>query len=468
MADERWIDALSGDPDLTPAKRDNVDALIRSTREELDHVDTMLGGRKKPAQPPKPEPFQPRIPEIYADLTLQDEEEPEESEPPRRRLATGWRVLIYVVSVLTASVLLAFFGWRWADDVLALTKPDREVSVTVTQDDTMEDIIDNLERQGLIEYPWLFRLYCTFSHAEEKIKPGAYELNNVYDYHALVSGMSGNTNRIVCSVTIPEGYTCEQIFTLLESSGVCQAADLYEAAAKLEFDYDFLAGLPAGEDNRLEGYLFPDTYEFYTAKPEVENINPYWTWPEGAIGDNPERVLGKFLDNFRRRFTDEMLDELDALNQRLRVSMAARGFTEAEIQAGQMDLRDVVIVASLIEKEAASAAEAGTISSVIYNRLCSKDYPLLEIDATVLYALGEHREVLTADDLMVDSPYNTRRYPGLPVGPIANPGLTSIQAALNPEDTPYYFYALDVDGTHHFSETYQEHDEFLASLEGGQ
>ena len=178
-------------------------------------------------------------------------------------------------------------------------------------------------------------------------------------------------------------------------------------------------------------------------------------------------MLGKFLDNFERKFDDEMHLAIDDLNAELRERMAAAGFTEEEIEAGMMDANKIIIVASLIEKETASAAESATISSVIYNRLCSKVYPLLQIDATVLYALGEHKTELTAADLMVDSPYNTRKYPGLPIGPIANPGLDSIEAALHPEETNYYFYALDTDGMHHFSETYQEHEDFLDQLEAG-
>lgn len=474
MADERWLRDLDKDPDLVHLAGDDVDEIIKSAKEELDYAERIMRSGR-PAEPviPQPQPqrpqrqevFQPKIPDIYADLTV-DEEEPEEPvKPPRKRLAAGWRVLIYVVSVLAASVLLAFVGWHCADDVLALTKPDREVSVTISEDDTIDDIIDTLAEHDLIDLPWLFHLYCWISDAEDQIVPGTYELNNVYDYHALISGMSGNSNRITRTVTIPEGYSCAQIFTMLEQEGVCRSEDLYEAAASMQFDYEFLQDLPYGQKNRLEGYLFPDTYEFYSVKTEEDNANPDWTWPEGAVGDDAERVLRKFLDNFQQKFTEEMTASIAQLNEQLTAQMEANGFNSEEIAEGQMDLHKIIIVASLIEKETASVTESPAISSVIYNRLCSKSYPLLQIDATVLYALGEHKETLTAEDLMVDSPYNTRLYPGLPVGPIANPGLASIQAALNPEDTNYYFYALDTDGTHHFSETYQEHQDFLAQLE---
>lgn len=473
MSDQNWMDQLNHDPDLLPDK-DEVDELIRSTREELLQDDAPAEAapaqlqEKPPASkaPPK-EVFQPKIPDIYADLALEEEEE-EETMEPKKRMPVGLRVLIYVFSVAFASVLLAFVGWDLADDMLALTKPDREVTITVAETDTIQDITDKLADAKMIEHKWLFRFFCALANAEEKIDAGTYELNNYYDYNALVRGMRGNSNRITRSVTIPEGYSCEQIFEILEEKGVCRASELYDAAANYEFDYWFLENLGYGTDNRLEGYLFPDTYEFYSVRSEDDDDDPNWTWPDGAVGEDATRVLDKFLKNFRQKFSDELRASIETLNERLTVHYTAAGFSEEEIAAAMMNEHKIVIVASLIEKETASVTESATISSVIYNRLCSREYPLLEIDATVLYALGEHKEVLTAADLMIDSPYNTRKYPGLPIGPIANPGLDSIRAALNPEETNYYFYALDNDGTHHFSETYQEHAEFLDQLESAQ
>ena len=149
MADEHWMDALNNDPDLTSTAGDDVDALIKSTLEELEHADKLMAPDapeeqqpREEQQPPKEEKpvFQPKIPDIYADLTLEEEENEEPEWKPRRRLATGWRVLIYVVSVIAVSVVLALVGWQCADDVLALTKPDRNVTVTVAKDDTIEEI----------------------------------------------------------------------------------------------------------------------------------------------------------------------------------------------------------------------------------------------------------------------------------------------------------------------------------------
>lgn len=371
---------------------------------------------------------------------------PKEEPTPvqKQRMPVGLRVLLYVCAVLFASAVLAVGAWICAEDVLALSKPDREVTFTVEQNMTINQLSHSLKDAGLIEYPWLFRLYCMFSHAERKIDAGTYQLNNLYDYHALINGMIASSgDRSTVTVTIPEGFECADIFALLEENGVCSVQTLEDTAANSTFDYDFLRDIPYGEKNRLEGYLFPDTYEFF-------------------LNDDPERVLSKFLSNFERKLTPELLAQMDILNGELADRMDDNGFTPEEIENSALTLHDVMIVASLIEKESGKTSESASIASVIYNRLCSKIYPCLQIDATIQYALAERKEILNNTDKAVISPYNTYTNAGLPVGPIANPGINSIRAALYPADTDYYFYVLGENGTHVFSETYYEHQNSLA------
>ena len=452
------------DPEKLEHPEDNfddlsLDELLRGAREEIARVDAMMGGAAdEPAQEPeRPEAgaeaparakpaFEPQLPDEYADLTV-DEEQPEpEVQPERTHLPAGVRVFAYVCFVLAASVLLAIGGWRCADDMLALTRENVQVDVTVPEGATISQISAELKSKGLIEYEWLFKFYCWFSHAEQKIDPGTYELRGAYDYHALVNGMVRTSgDRATATVMIPEGYACEDIFALLAENGVCTVEALEDAAANHEYDYAFLQGLDYGQKNRLEGYLFPDTYEFY-------------------VCDDPVNVLDKFLRRFDSKVTEEMYAAVDELNANMAAKMEAGGFTASEIAAAKLDMHDVIIVASLIEKETAKASESPSIASVIYNRLCSKLYPCLEIDATIQYALGEHKEVLSNADKGVISPYNTYKNAGLPAGPISNPGIASIRAALYPAETDYYFYALGNDGVHHFSRTYYEHQDFLESL----
>lgn len=355
------------------------------------------------------------------------------------------KTIVYMVLVLIVSVALAVGMWFAADDVLALTKPDNSITITIKDGDTLEDIAQNLKDHGLVNYKSLFVLYGKFSNAESKISTGTFELNQMFDYHALVNGMVyASENRETVTLTFPEGYSCDQIFQQLEANGVCTVEELQNVAANNDFEMEILENLPYGDQNRLEGYLFPDTYDFY-------------------VNDDPVRVIKKLLNNFNAKFTDEMQDAIDELNQKIRSRMEAEGsFSETEIEESMMDTYKILTVASLIEKEAGGDAERTTISSVIYNRLTTRVHELLQIDATVEYALGEHKTKITESDLAVDSPYNTYKYEGLPPGPIANPGISSIMAAIYPEDTDYYFYALSENGqTHSFFNTYMEQQDFL-------
>lgn len=197
----------------------SIDELLESTREELAHDDELMGEtpeQKAPEEQPRAKstfpPFKPTLPEEYADLTVDDApqdgpEEPDEEAPPARpRLAPGLRVLLYVCCVLAASVLLAVGAWLCADDVLALTKPNRKMTVTIAENASIDDVTRALHDNGLVNYPWLFKFYCWYSHAEQKIEPGTYTLNNIFDYHALVNAMRETSQqRSTVEVTIPEG-----------------------------------------------------------------------------------------------------------------------------------------------------------------------------------------------------------------------------------------------------------------------
>ena len=361
--------------------------------------------------------------------------------------------VVWLLLILAIGVSMGRFLWVCASDVLAFGREEKIVTVSITTSDTMETIADKLHKAGLVRYPELFLLYAELSDAEEKITTGSFTLNTVYDYHALVNQMSPRSgNRVVIEdVLIPEGYSCRQIFSLLESKGICRVSDLEAWAASGELkEYWFLEGVKRGDKYCLEGFLFPDTYDFY------EN-------------STPKQALEKMLDGFDYRFTKELYDALPALNERNTELMKKNGHDEDYIQANQLDLRKLLTVASLIEEETASATESHMIASVIYNRLYNwgKEPPYLNIDAAIFYALGYHKESLSAEDLQIDSPYNTYVYTGLVPGPISNPGLDSIRAALDPETSNYYYYVLDTStGLHRFSKTYAEHQKNIRNIYG--
>ena len=372
--------------------------------------------------------------------------EPEKAKPSERAIASKGRPkrkkgegLLGIPSILVTFVWLALIVligvtagrmlWICAADVLAFGREDKVVTVTVYEADTMEDIVDKLYEGGLIRYKSLFNLYADISDAEEDIKPGIYDLNTRYDYHALVNFMSPRSSREVIKLTIPEGYTCRQIFSLLEENRICTAVDAAAYAARGELqEYWFLEGVERGSENCLEGYLFPDTYEFYK-------------------NSTPREAIEKMLDNFDYRFEEDMFAQLETLNKK--------------VTDGSYGVREIVIIASLIEKESAAPGESPMVSGVIYNRLFrwGNNRPLLNIDATIVYAQeGNNARI----DTSVESPYNTYLYEGLTPGPIANPGLSSLKAALNPESHNYYYYVLNPStGMHQFSTTYEEHQDYV-------
>ena len=352
----------------------------------------------------------------------------------RRRIHPLLFLLLHLIFVALASALLGCAGWLLFSDFGSFNRagmPIEEMEVEVTAEDTVDTVADKLKNAGLIEYTWFFKLYANVTGAEEKIGMGTHTLNTDMDYHALVLGMrsaAGNMSKDTVQVTIPEGYTVARTIALLAKNGVNTEAALLEAAQTADFEYDFIDN--ESEDiSRLEGYLFPDTYEFY-------------------VGEKPANALKRLIKNFNSKLDDELL-----------AAAEARGYS----------LREIITIASLIERETDGTDQA-RIASVIYNRL---DGPgnkagtngLLQVDAALLYGLPDHEGAITQADLEADTPYNLYKYPGLPPTPIANPGLTAIEAALQPEETGYYYYALGKDGKHHYFETYNEHLNFVNSGE---
>ena len=385
----------------------------------------MAGGAPvAPESPAAETPPQALPPEAAGEGMAQPEETPvtEDEDRPEEKPKPGMGCLStfsYCILILGISVLLAAFAILAANDMFALVKTDREVTVEIEDGATLREVADAMADGGVIRYPSLFWAFAKMTDMDNQILPGTYTLNASMDYRSILSKIKyrPDTKRVV-TVTIPEGMEQDDIFALLEANGVCEAYLLQAYAKYYDFSYSFLKDLPYS-DKRLEGYLFPDTYDFY-------------------IGEAPERVLKKFLSNFNRKWDVDLKARAENIN---------------------MSIREVMIIASMIEREAKYDEERPTISSVIHNRLQSDLFPHLQIDATVQYALPEWKETLTSEDLKIDSPYNTYLCEGLPIGPISNPGLAAIRAALYPEETNYYYYVARKNGWHYFAATNAEHEE---------
>lgn len=350
---------------------------------------------------------------------------------PRKKRRSAGRtaalVLLYVAVVIGVSVMLACIGWVFAGDVLALNKDYKSVTFTVTTEEPFDAVVDRLKNEGLIEYKLLFKIFAAVTHKTDTLAAGTYTLTTDMDYRALLAGMRANSaNRAQVRVTIPEGYTTDQIFSLLEEKGVSTVQDLREAAAEHDYAFDFLQDIPLGDYHRLEGYLMPATYDFYTPHDPIYALNKLLVYFDSQV------------------ISDSMM---------------------AQVENSGHSLRDILTIASMIERET-TGEDRTDIASVIYNRLNNSTggtMGYLQIDATLVYINGG-KEPSEADKF-IDSPYNTYLYQGLPAGPIANPGLESIVAALNPAQSKNYYYALGDDNIHHFFRTYDQHQAFIASQE---
>ena len=386
------------------------------------------------------------------DAELDDPAKPVRKVRPKRQKGYGLLGIPHLISTAIWIALAVIVGvslgrllWVCATDILAFGREDQTVYVTIVDSDDIDSITDKLYNAGLIKYPELFKMYAALSNAEEDISSGTFKLNTLYDYHALVGGMSATSSyRETIEVMIPEGYSCAQIYALLEEKGVCTVEKLESYSMESEFaDYWFLEGVERGSKYTLEGFLFPDTYEFYT-------------------NATAKHVFQKMLGRFDDQFDEEMKGYINTLNEKYAQMLRRNGYGQDYIDANRMTLQDIITVASMIEKESAHTGENYNVSSVIYNRLTNqRAFPYLQIDATIVYATGDSEHI----DTSVDTPYNTYLYSGLPPTPISNPGKSAILAALGPADTGYYYYALNpATGEHKFSKTLQEHQNFLNSL----
>ncbi|NLU50438.1 MAG: endolytic transglycosylase MltG [Syntrophomonadaceae bacterium] len=315
---------------------------------------------------------------------------------------------------LLGIVILAWMSFRQVSQMLAPINPGdhRPVEVVVPANASTYKVADILYGAGLIRNQSIFVNYCRLTGTDQRLKAGVYSFRRSQALPELVDDLvSGRV--LTVGFTVPEGYDLRQIGELLVREGICNEEEWRQAIVQ-DYDYPFLKQVPP-RPNRLEGFLFPDTYRVtrdVTARQVVE------------------LMLQRFEKEWETRFA-------------------------AEARALGKDVYQVITLASLVEKEARVPAERPIIAGVLVNRL-QKGMPL-QVDATVLYSLGQHKSQITYADLNVASPYNTYRVPGLPPGPIASPGAASIEAALHPAQHSYYYYVYMGDGRHYFSKTYAEH-----------
>lgn len=327
-----------------------------------------------------------------------------------RKLIIG----LLVLSLLAAGS--AYLAVRWA----LTPAPDAyPVEFTVPSGMNPRQISRLLEEKGIVRSGEVFYRYLTWKGEGTGLQAGTYSIGDPVSAGELIELLKqGRVRPDTVRVTIPEGYRVQDILPLLADSGLGELEAYERISREEDFGYGFLAEIPAGQvHNPLEGFLFPDTYEFFVDVSEREVL---------------DRLLGQF---------DRVFDE--SFRERAR----ERGLT----------IPEVVTMASIVEKEARLDSERPVIAGVFYNRLAIG--MALQSCATVQFLFETPRERLLYVDLEIDSPYNTYLYPGLPPGPIASPGKRSLEAALWPDDHGYYYFVARDDGSHIFSRTHAEHQE---------
>ena len=325
-------------------------------------------------------------------------------------------------------MLVAFFVIIYILDSSGINKSNTLVDLEVPAGASTSQIADLLQQNGLIDHPFCFRIYSKLSKADGKYQQGMFSLSADMGYSNIVEALQTTIPRKTVTVTIPEGYTVDKIAALLEEKEVCTKEEFYQAVVYEDFDFDFVKAIPTDQDGeeykgriyRLEGYLFPDTYNFY-------------------VGSSGKTVIQRMLDNFANKIAP------------YRETIQQRGYT----------IDETVILASIIQGEAANSRDMKGVSRVLQNRLApGSGFDKLQCDSTTLYVNSVLPKVNGIT--ITSSAYDTYTRQGLPVGAINNPGAEAIDAALNPseeaEHAKAYFFATDyTTGITYFNETYAQH-----------
>ena len=323
-----------------------------------------------------------------------------------------------IIPIGIIAILIILFG-LYKSVIDKPIKSKEDIIITVKEGESFYGILNKLKDENEIKGIPFIKLHVKISKKDIDVRPGEYIIKNNSTLDELIKDLTNGTNIDLINFTVPEGFSIDEIAEKLELEGICSEEEFVNALKTYE--------LPSYVVNRegkryaLEGYLFPDTYLI-------------------KKDESPSNIIKIMIKRFE-----------------LALKEAEK---ETGISIKDQEVEDIIIKASMIEKEAVLDNERSVIASVINNRININ--MMLQIDATVIYALGEHVDRVLLEHLEIDSPYNTYQNYGIPIGPISNPGIASIKAVLKPEETDYLFYVLQNDKSHYFTDNY---DDFLNKQE---
>jgi UPF0755 protein len=343
----------------------------------------------------------------------------EENEQPEKRGCL--KALVSTTIIICISILLALTFISVINDMVGFYKPEKKIDVIIPQGADTAKITQILKNDKVITNDWAFSIYVKL-YKIKGIQYGTFTLNSDMGYSDIIKVLkNAANNKAMVAVTFPEGYTIRQIAQTLEDKKICKMSDFLDVIENGNLKFKYSSIIPANKDRyyKLEGYLFPDTYNFY-------------------IDEAPTLVATTMLNNFSSKIDSTMLQKANQMN---------------------MTLDEVITLASIIQAEASITTEMGKVSSVFHNRLekgiDGRKY--LESDATIYYITRSLKPVLTQSDTEVKTAYNTYKHEGLPPGAINNPGLAAINAALSHESTNFFFFVTDSNNKYYYSATFAEH-----------
>lgn len=347
--------------------------------------------------------------------------------------------VVLSVAAICAGIFLAWKVIIGLMDYTGMAKSSHEADIVIDGSMNVDDIADALHENGIIEMPWLFKTYINMTGKDKGFLDGEYTVNSTMSYSniiTLLKTVRQYTNTV--TIMIPEGYNAMQIGELLEENLVCRADDFEKYyRSKLE-KYDFEEKITVSEDRfyALEGYLFPDTYEFYVIDdlPEKPNMD---------TSQYAKQAAEKMYSNFESKITNSMYARAKELG---------------------MTFDQVITLASIIQKEGTNEENMANISSVFHNRLENMyEYPHLQSDTTDHYIEDVIRPNIPSSSLAlyenVINAYDTYTCEGLPAGPICSPGMEAINAALYPAETDYYYFLSSSDGIFYYASTVEKHEQ---------
>lgn len=331
--------------------------------------------------------------------------------------------------ILSVSIIISIYALNCVNDILAINRASDEISISITDEMTTEQIIEILKSKGLIKNERFCLFVASFmSYGDTNYQTGIYKLRPNMGLEGMLNEMkTARSSDKTTTLVFPEGYTIDQIFEKLEKFEVCTAENLYAALDGVDFakDYTFLNEITNKDDRYrwLEGYFYPDTYDFY-------------------IGENATNVIKRFLDNFQKKWTAEYKSRAKELG---------------------LTLDQVICLASIIEKEAFDADQMYIVSSVLHNRMndTSGIFKKFGCDSTTAYIMNISKDIITTKQYdLLFSKYDTYEIDGFPPSAICNPGDDAIYAALYPKETSYMFFRHDKNGKIYLAETEAKHKSY--------